>query len=250
MDDYFYSGDYFASTKETADVSESDLPEDVARLTYQGSGFRIDYPAGRESTVSSVFIVLGVIFSAVAIFMGYQIASELASERISYFSIMVMGMILMGFSLFGIGMLIGGIYMKTNRLSVEKTSDKLVTRRRVFGREFEKTLLLDDIYALEKKVTSQSGQGASSKISYTIYAKTLDGLKHSIGDGIAGHENADRLYDIFNSEISLSDKQPSPRQKGKPEIPEWAKHLPVIIKVFGYVMFIVVIGAFVMDFVR
>ena len=163
---------------------------------------------------------------------------------------MVMSMILLGFSLFGIGMLIGGLYMKTNRLAIEKSSDKLTTRRHVFGHEFVKILMLDDIYAIDKKVTSQSGQGAASKVSYTIYAKTLDGLKHSIGDGIPGHENADRLHDFFLNEIALSDKQPETRNKAKADLPKWAKHIPLVFKALGYLMFIVVIASLVMDFTR
>jgi hypothetical protein len=145
-------------------------------------------------------------------------------------------------------MLVGGIYMKTNRLAVEKKPGELITRRNVFGREFVKTLPLKDIYAIDKKVTSQSGQGASSKISYSIYARTLDGFKHSIGDGIPGHENADRLYDLFSNEIELSDKDPISRNKLKANMPEWAKHIPLLFKVLGYVMFIVVIATFIMDF--
>lgn len=248
--DAFNTDSYFASVDRVPEKPETDLPAEVAKLTRQGSEWRIDYPSGREGTVSTVFTLMGVIFTAVAVFMGYQIASELGGERTSYFAVMVMSMILFGFSLFGIGMLVGGIYMKTNRLAVEKKSDELITRRNVFGREFVKTLSLSDIYAIDKKVTSQSGQGASSKISYTIYAKTLDGLKHSIGDGIPGHANADRLYDLFRSEIKLSDKEPITQNKVKAKLPEWARHIPLLFKALGYLMFIVIIATLIMDFTR
>ena len=246
--DIFSRQDYFASGDGYTDSSDHELPGSVAKITYQGRDFNVDYPAGREGTLSTIFLLMGLIFSGVAFFMGYQITDELSSDRSSYFAIMVMSMILFGFSLFGIGMLIGGVYMKTNRLSVEKTNDKLITRRNVFGREFVTSLPLDDIYAIDKKVTSQSGQGASSKISYSLYAKTLDGLKHSIGDGIPGHENVDRLYDFFSSEIILSDKEPIISNKRKVDLPMWANYIPVIFKVLGYLVFIAVIGSFIMDF--
>ena len=59
---------------------------------------------------------MAIIFDLVAVFMGYQVFSELTGDRTSYFAVMVSGMIFIGFSLFGVGMLFGSIYMLTNTL--------------------------------------------------------------------------------------------------------------------------------------
>lgn len=208
----------------------------------------MDYPAGRDNTLAKVFLVIALILISVAAFMGYQIYDELQSERISYFALLVMSMIFLGFSLFGLGLLAGSLYIMNNALNVMITEDKITTVRSVFGKEFQQDIRIGQIRELEKKVTSQMGQGVQSKIYYSIYAHTADGMKYKIGDGIPGQRYADSIYNFISSKVTLSDQVTALPKPGKRKIPYQIKYAIYAFKGIGYLIFMLTIAAFVLDF--
>jgi len=246
--------DYYAaaydSEAETVSDDIASIPETVAQITHRGNDLRIEYPAGRGGAMAKLLIFMGVIFSMVALWMGYEVYTELASSRTSYFAVMVSGMIFLGFALFGVGMLFGGIYVLSNRLKVDITRDQIATSRSVFGREFNKNIPIDQVVALDKRVTSQTGQGASAKVNYTLYAKTRDGMKYSLGDGVPGHENADRLFKFLQQHIGLPELSGEADLPEKLPLPPWVKNVARYAKLVSILIMLLTFGAFVLDFMR
>ena len=243
------AADYYETPSPSKPADLTGLSPEVAVIEQGVQGSSVSYPAGREKTIARVFIIMAIIFDLVAVFMGYQVFTELSSERTSYFAVMVSGMIFLGFSVFGIGMLFGGIYMLTNTLRVDINRTGVTATRQVFGREYVTHLLNENIRGMMKKVTSQAGQGASAKINYSIYLLTKDGRRVSIGDGISGHENADKLHDYFESHIHMGATSDAVASKRKLPMPEWAKYLLAGVKMLAGLAFFGTIAAFIYDFI-
>ena len=227
----------------------ADIAEAVADVRDTGTGFAIDLPPGRSGAMGSVMAVVGLVMGAVAGFLWFRAYAELASQNTQYFALLVGSMIALGFSLFAIPLFFGGIFVRTNRLSVTLDHDRLMVERRAFGRRFRKLISIDDIHDLEKTVTAQSGRGASASLYYTIKLETREGRKISIADGIPGQENADALLDFMQGKITLQPEKIRPAM-GKLPLPAWAGYAFVVLKGFSALLVFATVAAFFADFIR
>lgn len=209
----------------------------------------IDFPAGRSRKMAGVLMLVGVVFSGVVAFMGHNIWQELQAERISYFSLMVQGMILLGFSLFGPALLLGGIYMRLNRLRLEAAADTLQTTRRFLLFTNRRSLAVDQIEGLAERVIGRMGQGVASELEYAIDAYLKDGRRVRLGDGIQGQREAELLLSRLRTLTGI-EHRPDPDayklQRGTP--PGWVKWLPVMFKAVGMLIFALTVAAFFADF--
>ena len=122
-----------------------------------------------------------------------------------------------------------------------------MVERRVFGRSFRKLISTDDIHDLDKRVTAQSGQGASARLFYTIKLKTPMGRKINIADGIPGQEDADALLDFMQSKIRLQPEAATQTFRKLP-LPAWAGYAIAVFKGISVLLVFATVAAFIADF--
>lgn len=214
-----------------------------------GDGLNIEFPAGRSGKAAGILTLVGLVFTAVAGFMGYNVAQELSSANTSYFALMVQGMILMGFGLFGPALLFGGIYMRLNRLQLEVRPGELVTTRRFMGFSKQRHLAIDDIEGLAERIIGRVGQGVDSELEYAIDAYLKDGMRVRLGDGIEGQHEAEQLLQQLRDKTGIETRtDPDSYKLNRRTPPVWVMWLPAIFKTVSFIIFALTIAAFVFDF--
>lgn len=198
--------------------------------------------------MGNVLAIVGLIFIGVAIFMWYTFYDTLQADKIRYFPLLVEFMIGSGFTLFGLPLFFWGLFEKFNSLSVILDKDWLLVSRSAFGKTFEELIPRQEIHALSKKVTAQSGQGAKSEIYYTIKLETVHGRKHNVADGIHGQPAADELLELMKAPLEFYPQHPS--NNAKLPMPFWLKGLLTGLKLFSFLAVILTVAAFVFDFIN
>lgn len=233
-------------TRSSAEKTVRDIAEAVAVVRDTGTGFAIDLPPGRSGAMGIVMAVVGLAMGGIAAFMWFQAYTELTSENTQYFALLVSSMIASGFSLFAVPLFIGGIFARTNRLSVVLDNDQLTLERRAFGLRFRKRISTDEIHDLDKRVTAQSGSGTSARLYYAIKLKTRKGRKMSIADGIPGQEDADALLSFIQSKIRMQPEAAAP-DTGRLPLPAWAGYVFAVVKGVSALLVFATVAAFVAD---
>ncbi len=209
----------------------------------------IDFPAGRSNKMASVLMLIGLVFSGVVAFMGYNVWQELHAERISYFALMVQGMILLGFSLFGPALLLGGVYIWLNRLQLDAGTDTLKTTRSFLLFSRQRTLPVDQIEGLAERVIGRMGQGVESELEYSIDAYLKDGRRVRLGDGIQGQREAELLLSRLRGLTGVEYRpDPAEYKLHRRMPPGWVKWLPGVFKLVSMLIFGLTIAAFMADF--
>ncbi len=209
----------------------------------------IDFPAGRSGKAAWVLMLVGLVFTGVAIFMGYNLADELNSERTSYFALMVQSIILLGFGLFSPGLLLAGIYMRFNRLRLEAGTHELVTTRQFMGLAKRRVTPVAEIEGLAERVVGRMGQGVASELDYAIDAYLHDGQRVRLGDGIQGQQELEQLMARLRRVTGISHRSdPAEYRLQRRTPPGWVKWLPVLFKLVGMLVFGITIAAFMADF--
>ncbi|MFC6670793.1 hypothetical protein [Marinobacterium aestuariivivens] len=219
------------------------------RASEAPEGVCVDYPAGRSSKAAWILLLIGLAFTAVFVFMGYSIREELGSPRISYFALMVQGMILFGFGLFGPALLAGGLYLLLNRLTLRANAQELVATRTLFGLSRQRRLPLDEVEGMAKRIIGRVGQGVDSELEYAIDAYLKDGQRLRLGDGIRGQSEAEQLLELLHRTTGIHCRaDPSAYRMRRRPSPAWVKGLPVVFRLIGMLVFGLTIAAFVIDF--
>ena len=226
----------------------ADISPDTAEVRETGAGFAIGLPAGRSGAMGTILAVVGLVMAAIAAFMWYQAYDLMTATTIHYFPLLVSSMIALGFSLFGVPLFIAGLFVQTNELYVMLDDDWLMVERKAFGKRFQTLITPQDVHAISKSVTAQSGQGASSEIYYSIKLETVQGRKITLADGIHGQENADALLGFLQRKLPGHPKDPQ-GQRERLSLPLWAKYLITGMKLFAAVAAVATVAAFAADFI-
>jgi hypothetical protein len=234
--------------EESLDSKLSSISPATAIISEVGDTLNIEYPVGREKGMGMAFKIIALILIAVSVFMGWTFYHEITSERTSYFSAMVEFMITSGFGLTGLLLLLAGIYVGHNRLSVQMDQSGITSTREIFFWRKSRMVPLKNIEGFYRKVTSQFGQGAKSNIHYTLWLVTKDQDKVAVADGIPGQEDAEALLALFNQRMGWQEGREVDFQMKKLPMPEWAGFLLPALKIFGNLIFLAVIAAFIFDF--
>ncbi len=245
------SSDYRFSERERQQAEEANVQpvRSWQQEAIPGDGLSIEFPSGRSGKAAGIIMLVGVVFSGVMAFMGYNVYQELSSERTSYFAVMVQGMIMLGFSLFGPAFLIGGLYMQLNRLTLEARPTELVTTRRFMGFSKQRQLRVSDIEGLGERVVGRIGQGVESELEYAIDAYLHDGMRVRLGDGIQGQQEAERLMEQLREITGITTRtDPDSYRMQRKVPPGWVSLLPFLFKGIGALIFALTIAAFVLDF--
>ncbi|NVK40126.1 MAG: hypothetical protein HWE39_02710 [Oceanospirillaceae bacterium] len=212
-------------------------------------GVQVDYPAGRSSKAAWILLLMGLIFSGVVAFMGYNIHAELNASHRSYFALMVQGMILFGFGLFGPSFLFAGLYMLRNRLTLRTNARELTTTRTFLGFSRQRVIPVETIDGMAERVVGRLGQGVHSELEYAVDAYLKDGRRIRLGDGIRGQQEAERLLQLLRRTTAVTHRpDPSGYRLQRRPAPGWVSWLPAIFRLIGMLIFGATIAAFVVDF--
>ncbi|GAA0682442.1 hypothetical protein GCM10009104_04130 [Marinobacterium maritimum] len=235
--------------RQQAQEAASEPVRSWEQVPESAEGISIDFPAGRSGKAAWILMLVGLVFTGVAVFMGYNVVDELSSERISYFALMVQGMILLGFGLFSPGLLLVGIYMRCNRLRLLANARELVTTRRFMGLSKQRSISVEQIAGMAERIVGRVGQGVDSELEYAIDAYLKDGMRVRLGDGIQGQTEAEQLLEQL-SQVTGITHRPNPDeyrlQRRTP--PGWVRWLPLVFRLIGTLVFGLTIAAFVLDF--
>ncbi|MBV0933709.1 hypothetical protein [Marinobacterium weihaiense] len=209
----------------------------------------INFPAGRSGKAAWVLMLMGLVFTGVAGFMAWNVWSELGAARTRYFAVMVQGMIMLGFGLFGPGMLLGGLYMQLNRLKLDANAQALLMTRRFLGFSSRRSVAVADIDGLAERVVGRMGQGVESELDYAIDAYLHNGQRVRLADGVQGQVEIEQLMEGLRQVTGISHR-PDPNeyrlQRSIP--PTWVLWLPVVLKSSGALVFVLAVLAFMADF--
>lgn len=211
-------------------------------------GTHFAFPAGRSGKMAWVLLLVGLIFTGVAVFMGYNVWEELNSSRIRYFSLMVQGMIFFGFGLFGPGLLLLGLYMRLNRLQLVAGPNTLNTTRTFLGLSKQRQIPVGEVDGLAERIIGRMGQGVESELEYAVDAYMKDGQRLRLADGIQGQAEVEQLLERLRQLTGISNRpDPSEYRLQRRPAPKWVSWLPVMFKLIGMLVFGLTVGAFVLD---
>ncbi len=220
------------------------LPAHIVKVTASRDGFTIDYPPGRERFFGRLLLAFGLGADLFALFMLVNLYEHLSGGSTSHLGLMIDFALFLGMTFFGNAMLLGGLYFLRNRLEVRLEGDTLTITRHFFHKRFTKTVHGNEIHGFEKRISTQTDQGAHSEIEYAIRLNTRDGRSLTVGDGIAGDRNADLLIDFLSSRLP---HQPSDGRRFVEEAPPWLKPFLASTFLIGALLFVGTIVAFVAD---
>lgn len=242
------SGYRFSERERSQALEAQNEPVRSWQQTDVGDGTRFDFPAGRSGKMAWVLLLVGLIFTGVAIFMGYTVWEELNSPRVSYFSVMVQGMILFGFGLFSPGLLLLGLYMRLNRLQLVAGPITLSTTRTCVGLTKQRQIPVSEIDGLAERIIGRMGQGVESELEYAVEAYMKDGQRVRLADGVQGQSDMEKLLAQLRLITGISHRpEPSEYRLQRKTPPAWVSWLPVLFKLIGMLVFGLTVGAFVLD---
>ena len=222
------------------------LPAALADVRDTETGFAVLYPPGRSGMLGLVLAAVGLVLAAGAVFMWSRVYAEWVGEGASAFAMLVNSVIATGFSLFGIALTLGGWFVRSNQLAVILDGDWLLVERRAFGRRFKTLIAAQDLHALDKKISAQSGQGGRANIYYSLVLTTVDGRRITVGDGIPGQPEADALLDFMHPRLRFHARRSGQAPAAEPY---W---LPAVRRLFGAVaglLMVATLAAFAADFI-
>ena len=108
------------------------------------------------------------------------------------------------FSLLGWSVLLGGIYTVANSLKVRIASEGIYTERFLFGVQIKKAFLASyqfDKFEYQKTSTEQSGSKHTEY--FRVLAKSTNGEKVVVAEGLKGRGQAQTAVDKLTEQISF-----------------------------------------------
>lgn len=177
------------AAKLTADMS-MDGAKSRIRLVNSANGTGLFYPFGRNLGPTCTALLCGILFTAGGYFLVFH-------EGMKFFG----GI----FLLFGVPITLGGLYMPTNSLFVEKdAAGNIVSTRRIFGIPVRKRYIYaGDIRELQKSSNFSTSSGNKHIKHYTVYAKLPDGKKVVFGEGFHGEREANSAIELMKNTFGI-----------------------------------------------
>lgn len=173
------------------------------RLHETGAGIELYYPYFRHPGMALGALLTGIIFVAPV-----WLIDAFGGKR------GVPAPMLWLFTLFGALILLWGLYLLGNSLRVTAGRQGLTTVRKLYGLRFMRHVAVDDIVAIGKSVGMQSRQGNRAQLYYRIQARTRDGRRITLGDGLTGASGVDALIERLRGVLGLSGQVIEPEPGG------------------------------------
>ena len=219
-------------------ISQSEESTDslIPQISSFSGGARFHYPQFRNKGLGVGLIIAGMLISVFLLFMRQGFADFLP----------VTSMIFFGFAeLIVVAMLIGGLYLISNSLTVDVDSAGVNIRHKMpgfsFGGEIERSSIAD--FVAEKSASSSDGK--SIRVWYSLKLIQKDGKETSVGDTLEGYSYAQgiRQQMIENLGAEWSSSKYPVNQKSLKN--SW---LPLIVKVIRKIISLVLPVAIIYDF--
>jgi hypothetical protein len=173
------------------------------RLHETGAGIELYYPYFRHPGMALGALLTGIIFVAPV-----WLIDAFGGKR------GVPAPMLWLFTLFGALILLWGLYLLGNSLRVTAGRQGLTTVRKLYGLRFMRHVAVDDIVAIGKSVGMQSRQGNRAQLYYRIQARTRDGRRITLADGLTGASGVDALIERLRGVLGLSGQVIEPEPGG------------------------------------
>jgi len=130
------------------------------------------------------------------------------------------------------------------RRAVVLAGDTLTIIRHFFRKRFAHQVNRKEVHGIEKRISTQTDQGAHSEIEYAIRLNTRDGRSLNVGDGITGDSNVDLIIDFLVSRLS---NEPADGRRFDEPPPPWVKPFVLGLASIGVPLFIGAILALIAD---
>jgi hypothetical protein len=212
------------------------LPAKLVRLRDAGGGLELFYPLFRQISAGLIALAVGGIFVGFAIlFMHFS------KNRVDW--------LLYIFVTVGALIVVSGIYLLSNTLTVHLNTRGLTTTRRILGIPFSRYSSLEDIVRIDKGRGMQVGE----RIYYRLYAKTKAGKRLWLGDSLPNASTADyllnRLRQLIGQDNDSDDQAPIQENgQNKPQLMEQAKGIKQVIKIAAILIAFSLFGSFLFGF--
>ena len=241
-------------------VEQQAFPAEVVRVQRRPDGLELVYPSSRAGAAGWMLTVFGLCFVGAGVFLGYQSVGSMAG-RGSFFIGGITGFMCLVFTTVGLLITAFGVYLKSNELRVLIGRDTLTTRRRVGPWSKLRSLPIAAITGVDKSITMQSSQGTETTVYYALKTQGTKPVL-TIGDGIRNQPLADGLLALIREELeangnqsvapTASSAQPGPKVARSglydPERAAKAKPIIKVIKWAGKLIFAILFGLFLLDF--
>ena len=184
------------------DAGTLDEPGTVL-LRETGAGIELYYPYLRHPGMALGILATGGIFAGPV-----WMIDNFAGNR------GVPGPVLWLCSVIGGLILAWGIYLPGNSLRVTAGRQGLTAVRGILGLQFARHAAADDITGIVKSIGMQSRQGNRSQAWYRIHARTRDGRRIALGEGLTGASRVDALIERLRTALGLSGQANEPEPAG------------------------------------
>jgi hypothetical protein len=171
------------------------FPTDAVRVERDADGLKLDFPASRGGRSGVALTAIGLLFATIGVFMAMQ-ALGVFDPRESTFAIGTASLMALIFFPAGVALAAFGLYLWLNRLQVAIGPHAVLTRRSIGPFQRRREVPRAQLGAVDKVLSSQTGQGAKATVYYQLKASTSDGTL-TLGDGIEGQPLADGLLRLI-----------------------------------------------------
>jgi hypothetical protein len=172
------------------------LLDTVVRIRATGAGLEIYYPYLRHPGLASGALVTGGGFLGFA----WLFHAAAGDDGIAH---LFTGL----FTMFGILILLWGLYLLGNSLRITAGRQGLRAVRGLFGLQFARRVAAEEITAIEKAIGMQASRGNQARAYYRIEVHTGDGRSLTAGSGIPGASSVDAIIRRMRAALGLFDPE-------------------------------------------
>ncbi len=176
------------------------IPPQTATIENRADGLHITYPASRNRGIGTLLLIFGMVFLGATIFMGSHV---LESDFMLPFTLLFF----LVFLAVSLAMVVGGIYLLINTLTVTIGRGRATARRQAAFYGKTETMPIRSDNKLIPYVTSKTNQGATEKIYYGIKLVGGDNIMLTVADGILGAAQTQALLRKLVTACELSERQ-------------------------------------------
>lgn len=172
-------------------INSDEIPQGVVTINETGEQLTLFYPRFRSKGMAFSLLLFSLLFLGPAMYL----LMELMRNQDGLFQTLILSAMMLVFGLFGLLLLLMGLDLLTNKMSVTVTRNEIRTRKQsFFVFNFQNSFRCAELSAVKLKINMSSGQGTDAMAYYQINAESADqGSRVNLGDGIQGRLSAEAL---------------------------------------------------------
>lgn len=172
-------------------VNSDDIPERIVTIKETGDQLTLFYPRFRSNGMALSLLFFSLLFLGPALYL----LAEVIENQDGLFQTVILSSMILVFGMFGLLLLLMGLDLLTNKMTVTVTRNEIRTwKQRFFVFNFHKIMRSAEFSAIKLKINMSNGQGTDATAYYQIMAESGDGESRiNLGDGIQGRLSAEAL---------------------------------------------------------